>query len=587
MNNTTKFKGSAKKDNFKKYIIHHIPIFILIIISCVIVFFRVNIQIQMGPIWDTFDFLSNAMYFAGYGFGYFDLTRPPVLPFLTSLIFRLGFISEVVIYVMDGMFFVLGVIGIYLFFKLRFNSFQSFLGALLFATFSNVLIYTSLGLSDMPSVSLSIWCLYFTVLAVKRNSKFFFLALPLFILAFLTRYPAGLIIFPIIFYIFINRKYIKNYKNFIIGIFLSFLILIPVLIFFFEKFGNPIYPFITIFGFTQNSLILGSLSHINPQYNINLPVYIQGESVNSPDNPFYNTDLLYFIKELPYYIGASALAVLLISVVGILIHGLFKLKNKPFNLSSVVKRQNIPLIFLVLIFILFVLTFGNIIYVMSELIFFILVYLTYIFLKKYDFKHLDLDFFFLFWFMSFFIFHSAYIIKDNRYFITMAPAIAYFLILGFNFVLNRFKLKFKDMKLSLVISGIVIIMILFSTSICLSEMPNRLVAEKSIDDNIVAATNWLKEYDPLYKNKVIYSDYWPYFSWYLKTNVKAMPDFKDNKTYYYRLNGTKVGNVDNIFYNKELNENNVDYYFSDKTGFNLTFYKPIMKFGEITIYERI
>ena len=37
-------------------------------------------------------------------------------------------------------------------------------------------------------------------------------------------------------------------------------------------------------------------------------------------------------------------------------------------------------------------------------------------------------------------------------------------------------------------------------------------------------------YDPNYKNKNIYSDLWPNFSWYLKTNVKPVPIFKDNYT---------------------------------------------------------
>ncbi len=81
---------------------------ILVLISSIIAYYRVIIQIGVGPIWDTFDFLSNAMYFAGQGFGYVDLTRPPVLPFITSIIFRIGFISEVSIYLIDGLMLHLG-----------------------------------------------------------------------------------------------------------------------------------------------------------------------------------------------------------------------------------------------------------------------------------------------------------------------------------------------------------------------------------------------------------------------------------------------------------------------------------------------
>ncbi len=45
------------------------------------------------------------------------------------------------------------------------------------------------------------------------------------------------------------------------------------------------------------------------------------------------------------------------------------------------------------------------------------------------------------------------------------------------------------------------------------------------------ASQWFISYDPDYKNQNIYSDLWPNFSWYLKTNVKPVPIFKDNQTF--------------------------------------------------------
>jgi 4-amino-4-deoxy-L-arabinose transferase-like glycosyltransferase len=161
---------------------------------------------EVGPIWDTYDFLSNAMYFAGQGFGYTDLTRPPFLPFLTSLLFRLGFVYESTIYYLDAFFLVFGAVGLYLFFRMKFEPIISFFGSLLFSTFPVVIIFAGIGLSDIPSVALSIWALYTTVLAVKRDSKFFYLSFSLGVLAFLTRYPAGFIVFPMLFYLIINRK---------------------------------------------------------------------------------------------------------------------------------------------------------------------------------------------------------------------------------------------------------------------------------------------------------------------------------------------------------------------------------------------
>ena len=122
---------------------------------------------------------------------------------------------------------------------------ESFLGGLLYATFPIVIVIFGVGFSDLASVSFSIWAFYFTVLAVKKDSRFFYLAFPFAMFAFLTRYNSALLIFPIFLYIFINKDKI-NFKNMIMGIIASILIIIPVFIFFYEKFGNMLYPFINL-----------------------------------------------------------------------------------------------------------------------------------------------------------------------------------------------------------------------------------------------------------------------------------------------------------------------------------------------------
>jgi hypothetical protein len=80
-----KWNGSFYESNN-----NYLFIMLITLIVVVLVYYRVLVQMEIGPVWDTYDFLSNAMYFAGQGFGYADLTRPPLLPFLTSLLFRLG-----------------------------------------------------------------------------------------------------------------------------------------------------------------------------------------------------------------------------------------------------------------------------------------------------------------------------------------------------------------------------------------------------------------------------------------------------------------------------------------------------------------
>lgn len=520
---------------------------------------------EIGPIWDTFDFLSNAMYFAGYGFGYMDMTRPPVVPFLTSLFFRLGFISETPIFILDGIFYVLGVLGLYFFFKLRFSTLESFLGGLLFATFPIVLFFSGVGLTDIPGVSFSIWALYLTVLAVKKNSKFFFLSFLLAVLAFLTRYPSGLIIFPIFIYIFINRRNL-NYRDMSFGILISLLPVALTFLFFFYLFNDPFYPFELFYGTTQSSVL--------PELNY-----------------YYFPDFFYFIKNMPAYIGGSGVMTIAFVILGASILGVTRKKKFKEYLNKlrnfiVIENKMAVLLFIILLF--FFLSLNSTPYMVSELLFLVLSLVIYYILDDMNFKYLDMDLLFLAWFMAFFIFHSVFIIKDDRYFLTMAPAVSYFLVLGFSKISGEFNLKVNNFNLtSYLFSIILMIIILASAFSYIPGISGHEKLAKDVANDSAAASVWLMNYDLSYKNKTIYADYGPYLSWYLKTNVKNMPVFMDGQMYDYKIKGYNITEKDMIEYNNELIKNNAEYYFSTKSNLNLTNYKVIRQFGNITIYIRI
>ena len=264
-NNNNKPKSFIRK-NLNSFIF----LFVLTIIVSIITYYRILVQIDIGPVFDSFVFLSNALVFAGHGTGYSNLLIPPFFPFIISLIFSLGYVSSNAIFIVDGILFIFGVIGLYMLLKLKFNDLESFLGGLLYATFPIVLTYLGFGFSDLASVSFSIWAIYFMVLAVRKDSRFFYLAFPFAMFAFLTRYNSGLLIFPIFLYILMNRDKI-NIKNFFIGIIASFIVILPVLIFFYEKFGNIIYPFIN-FGSSSTGT---SVSTISASYNANIFYFVQ------------------------------------------------------------------------------------------------------------------------------------------------------------------------------------------------------------------------------------------------------------------------------------------------------------------------
>lgn len=517
-----------------------------------------KIQINVGPGWDTFAFLANALEFAGKSIGYAESERPPFLSFLTSLFFRLGYVSETTIFFVDGALFVVGAIGLYLFFKLRFDSIQSFFGSLLFVSFPIVLQWVATGYTDIASVSLSIWALYLTVLAVKKDSRFFYISFPIAMMAFLTRYPAGLIIFPMALYILISGKYLKNFKDMIIGIFAAIAVAAPFLTFFYKKFGDPFFPFVGAFSATAGPAPTEHFAYVpNPFYYLsNLPSYISAKG-------FLDSWMVYIIA--------------FIVIIGIVIY-IFdiattkmmksKIKKHVYEALRIERRgTKIKLIIFVVLLAIFVGTFGRISYMASEAVFFVFCYAIYSLLKDLEIKKIDIDLLFLSWFMSYFIFHSLFAVKVDRYFVTMAPAFSYFVVLGVSEISDKLRLKIRNVNLTpWILSIVLVFLVLSSVNVYMHSMSQK--KDYIVEDDALAS-NWLVKYDPNYKDKIIYSDIWPISSWDLEMDVKPMPSFKDPRAF-----------------NHELEKYNVDYYFGIRSGMNLTSYNKITQFGTVVVYKK-
>jgi len=557
-------KGTKPKGFFKKNRISIIFLLLLTIIVSVITYYRILIQIDIGPVFDSFVFLSNALVFTGHSTGYTDLMRPPLFSFIISLAFRLGYSSVNTIFVLDGLLFVFGVIGLYLLLKIRFNDLESFLGGLLYVSFPIVLLYLGFGFSDLTSVSFSIWAIYFMILAIRKDSKFFYLAFPFAMFAFLTRYNSGLLIFPIFLYIMMNRNKIE-YKNFILGIVASIIVIIPVFIFFFEKFGNILYPFI---NFSSTSTTASAAS----------------------GTASYNPNVFFFVDKFPAFVGTQGIIIMMIVVLGVVLY-LFLRIFKDNNSDKLFKGMNIKnnvikikWIAFVILGIIFLGSFDKTVYIISELLFLPLAYLFYD-LSKNRIKDLDIYVMVFTWFMVFFIFSSIFVIKDTRYFLLMAPPVAYVMILGLSEISKALNFKIKDVNVLFPMIAIILTaIILFSTA---TQLPIIMNANNDItlaDEQVKMASQWVINYDPDYKNKIIYSDLSPNFSWYLNTTVKQLVLPTTNLTI---SNGNNVTSNRDVAINNYLSSNGADYYLCDIQGLNLNSYKSIKQFGNVTIYQRI
>lgn len=547
----------------------------------------------IGPQWDTYDFLSNALYFANQGYGYIDLIRPPFISFLTSLLFRLGFISELTIFFVDGGLFFMGVVGFYLLLKQRFKDVYSFLGSLIFISFPVILLWVGAGYTDVASMSLSIWAIYFTVLAVRNDSKYFYLSFIFFTLSFLTRFSAAILIFPVFFYLFINRDRITNLKRLVKGFLASAILMVPVLIFFYQMTGSPFTVFMNFYG----ASVSGSLQE-RFAYNPDLFFYLK--------NSFYcliNTNLLnYEYGSLLLFFMFIFLVIL--PMIGIIFFGHGILRSlKKYSMLNDYKNHIITALVLI---ILFILSIGRVNYLISDLLFLGFLYFLYGVLVRGRLKYLDFDLMFWGWLVSFLVFSSVHDIKVYRYLVPMTPAIAYFMILGLCTFLGKIKLLKRPILGNHPLSMIIIVLIAVCTLVSSASFLYQLEHDSLSNGNnfeivpeadnlgfyiasrtytgelysenydthheIIALSDWIKNYDPQYKNKVIYSEYfWPHLRWYLRINVLKLQD------------------RGNINLNNELLERKADYYIA--LGYlTLADYTNVYElktdFGTIVVYKR-
>jgi 4-amino-4-deoxy-L-arabinose transferase-like glycosyltransferase len=500
------------------------PFFLLIVITVIVTAYLLNVQINLGiAYYDVYTYLDNAMNFAGLPIGNLgSIYLSPLIPFLTSLVFRMGYVSSNVIFILDAVIFVFGVIGLYLLFMQRFNAVQSITAVLIFFSFPLIFIWAVSGGIDIPGISFSIWTIYFLVLGVKKDSKFLYMVFPLAALAFVARYTSFILIFPILLYLVINEDFLKNIKKLLIGASVGLLLIIPFFAYIYYKLGNF-------------SAITGILSYTLG--NMNMVVNDVG----------YNPDKLFFLKNLLNYISVGPLRgtysqlqspsqgdpsifayiISLIVIVGLAIYVYRILKVKIQKSDRVNRNRGIMVKALVILIIAGIISFFTYFYIVTEVIFFLVLFLGYRLLmdsksKEDELKYMDMDFLFLAWGIAFFIFHSVISIKNDRYFITMVPALTYFMILGLSVFIEKFKFKFKNKKLRSwgirswgIYLLVGLILLTSTTAVQLGHTP-----KKTLGYHIEVATDWLKEYDPNYRDKIIYSDYSPATTWYLQKEVK-------------------------------------------------------------------
>ena len=565
--------------NLKEHKKDLIAISSLLIIVTAITLLLLNIDCKVGVYYvrDVFFYLNNALFYAGYDTG-MEATRglSPLIPMITSIFFRLGFIADTTIIIVSSVFYIFAALGMYFLLRLKFDEVLSFTGSMILSTFPLVIVWVTKGMLDIPAMCISIWTVYFTILSFRKNTKFLYIAFPLAIFGFFARFTALLTI-PVVLIQFMLVKepltYIKNnIKDIIVGMGLGAIV--------FSIFIGIYYYFnIGMFFLSQGGDVSSSSSNtaggtvtINVFYYVkNFLIYIGTEKFipySLKPGSFTITEM-HWIGGYPSIISYILAIILVIGII-ISLKKLFSAKNREILKNETNKWE---LAIFIIFLALFIVTFVKISIIFSVILISIALLALYRVISKAELNDFTLDFIMLYWFAVNFAFFSYYHIKVDRYFMPMLPFIAYCITLSLSLIFDRLKsIKHID-KIKVIAPIALVCLILLCTGVfALGNSPHTY-------DNLMhpnfetaaseekAVCDWLTKYDHDFANKTIWADRGGDMSFNLKMIIPSCE---------------KISNESN--FTDELVKNNVTYFIAN---YNNTIGQPYTKLyqnGEVSLY---
>ena len=508
-------------------------IIFIIIFSTILVTYYINFNMNLGIYCsDVYVYLNNALYFTGTNIhSTYNIYLSPIICFLTSLLFRLGLVDRLAIYIVTGLLAIIGNIGMYLLLKTRFNNLLSLTGTIIYSTLALNLTWIANGSLDVAGTGISSWAILLTICAMK-DPKYYRGIFVLCVIGFFTRFNLGLIL-PVIvlcFSLYKNSfKISKEESKYIIqGILLGILAFIIVLI--------PIY----IMGNGYLGFVIDTASGAKG-------------TLGSTSDGSYNTDLTYYIVNFPNFISASStnfvmqtpalenptiLSGLVFLILGI--GGVLWARKNDFKFD---KEKIIGIILLLIALV----TFNR----FSSFIT-IIIALLGLFLIGRNSKNKE-GILMLGWMLANLIFFTYYIIKVNRYIITIFPPFIYFLMVGveeINEKINRKNILPIILIVLFIIQG-------FAFTLTFGDTTGYFRGPEEISDYIISNNdNWTDLHIGVYNMR-------PFF-WYLGANVTG-------------LASNNIAAIENSSF---------DYYISHKP-LNLTNYTEETNIDGVYLYKRI
>ena len=401
----------------------------LLIFNAILVTYYINFNVQLGiSCSDVYLYLLNALYFTGTNIHATEnIYLSPVVCFLTSLLFRCGLVDKLAIFIVTGLFAIFGNIGLYLLLKQFYDNTLSIAGSIIFSTLTLNLTWLANGTLDIPAVALTIWLVLFSIIAIKKNPKFYTLAGLFFVLSVFTRYTVVLTI-PALLIIYIYENGLKIKKEDKKHVFKAITISMVV--------GIIIFATVFVMGHGQfgGGQMLDRAS---------------GQTGSSTD-PAFNPDYSYYLTNLPNFISNShtvfdgnpvlqnptvlSWTVILILIIGAL---LWLKDTKP----KLEKKHAIP----IALFLISALIFTRI----TSLVTIFLVSVGLYLLGKDSDNETGIAMFV--WIISNIIFFTYLNIRVNRYIIPIFPAMIYFTIKAIDIINSKIRINRNIIPIVLIV----------------------------------------------------------------------------------------------------------------------------------------
>ena len=497
-----------------------------------------------------------------------DIFYTPIISFLTSIFFRFGYVDKNAIIFVSSIFSFLSYIGLYFLLKERFDSLLSLTGVIIYGSLSITILNISKGMIDIPAISISIWSLLFSIIAIDKKPKYFLISLPLLVIGFFTKYIVGFTLPLILLYYVMNRNIIdlfdnfkfnkkafqqklisyfhsKEFKYISLSIFISLILTIIICKYLILDFGGSL----TFFEQSANTFNGYNFSSSGIDFNIDKSYYFDHFS----DIIFESRTYSYLLAGLLY--GIIGLGVLVKAITIFKNYDIFKENKRSFKTKNFCKiLWCISIILILLSFFIFKEKPNHMV---SNICVLIALTLIFSILEKYTInrKFISLDILFIAYFLINFIFISVYATKVPRYALMIIPPFIYFIIWGLSSIIDGLKdynLNFKSDKI-LPIGLILIFIIVTSTFIIPMEFTrsndNHIdVNYKGFASDLVDVCDLIKNNDSNCHNKTFASYYHHsrIIRWYLNVNVSII-DYDDsiksfNETDYIILNENKTAN---------------------------------------------